>query len=294
VTVLVTGGTGFVGSRVVHALRAHGNDVRALVRQPERAGRLASLGVDIVRGDVTDSASLRTALDSCAQVVHLVAILSGAPADFERVMTQGTRSLVAAAKEAGVERFVLMSALGTDERTKDLVPYFGAKWAMEREVEGSGIPYTTFRPSFVFGNGGALPTFVKQVRYSPVVSVIGNGRQRIQPIWIDDVAEYFARALEEPAAVNRLFELGGPDVVTWDGLYRLIAKTLRKHRRIVHVPFPVARAGARLTQWAPGAPLTTDQVAMIEAGDNAVTNTDAVDTFGLPLVALEEQLRRAA
>jgi NADH dehydrogenase len=293
-TVLVTGGTGFVGSRIVHALRAHGNEVRALAREPERAGHLATLGAELVRGDITDPASLRAALDGCTQVVHLVAILTGAAADFERVMTQGTRSLVAAAHEAGVERFVLMSALGSDDRTKDLVPYFGAKWAMEREVEGSGLPYTTFRPSFVFGRGGALPTFVKQVRYAPVVTVIGNGQQRIQPIWVDDVAEYFARALEEPAAVNRLFELGGPDVVTWDELYLALAKTLRKHRRLLHVPFPVARAGARLTQWAPGAPLTTDQIAMIEAGDNAVTNTDAVDTFNLPLVALEEQLRRAA
>jgi uncharacterized protein YbjT (DUF2867 family) len=293
-TVLVTGGTGFVGSRVVHALRAHGNDVRALVRHPERAGHLTTLGVELVRGDVTDPESLRAALDGCTQVVHLVAILTGTPADFDRVMTQGTHSLVAAAVEAGVERFVLMSALGTDERTKDLVPYFGAKWAMEREVEGSGLAYTTFRPSFVFGKGGALPTFVKQVRYSPVVTVIGNGKQRIQPIWVDDVAEYFARALEVPAAANRLFELGGPDVVTWNELYRAIAKTLGKHRRLLHVPFPVARTGAKLTQWAPGAPLTTDQIAMIEAGDNAAMNTDAVDTFHLPLVALEEQLRRAA
>jgi uncharacterized protein YbjT (DUF2867 family) len=294
VTVLVTGGTGFVGSRVVHALRAHGNDVRALARHPERAGHLTTLGVELVRGDVTDSTSLQAALDGCTHVVHLVAILTGAPTEFERVMTQGTRSLVAAAQQAGVERFVLMSALGTDERTKDLVPYYAAKWAMEREVESSGLAYTTFRPSFVFGKGGALATFVKQVRYSPVVTVIGNGRQRIQPIWVDDVAEYFARALEEPAAANRTFELGGPDVVTWDELYRAIAKTLGKHRRLLHVPFAVALTGARLTEWAPGAPLTTDQVVMIEAGDNAVTNTDAVDTFQLPLVALEEQLRRAA
>jgi uncharacterized protein YbjT (DUF2867 family) len=292
-TVLVTGGTGFVGSRVVHALRAHGSEVRALVRHPDRAGRLATLGVELFPGDVTDAESLRAAVDGCSQVVHLVAILNGSPADFERVMTRATQDLVAASRDAGVERFVLMSALGTDERTKDLVPYFGAKWAMEREVAGSGLAYTTFRPSFVFGKGGALSTFVKQVRYSPVVTVIGNGKQRIQPIWVDDVAEYFARALEEPGAVDRTFELGGPDVVTWDELYRAIAKTLGKRRRILHVPFPVARTGARLTQWAPGAPLTTDQIAMIEAGDNAATNTDAVDTFQLPLVALEEQLRRA-
>jgi NADH dehydrogenase len=295
VKVLVTGGTGFVGPKVVHALRAHGRDVRALVHRREHGARLASLGVELVAGDVADPASLRAALDGCTHVVHLVAIIRGRPADFERVMTQGTRNLIAAAKDAGVERFVLMSALGTSEATRTLVPYFASKWAMEQDVAASGLEYTIFRPSFVFGrDGGVLPTFVKQVRYAPVVTVIGAGLARIQPIWVDDVAQHFARAVDLPAAANRLFELGGPDVVTWNELYETIARVLRKRRRLVHVPAALARTGAQLTQWAPGAPLTTDQVAMLEAGDNVVTGSDAVDTFQLPLVALEEQIRRAA
>ncbi|HZU19597.1 MAG TPA: complex I NDUFA9 subunit family protein [Gaiellaceae bacterium] len=293
--ILVTGATGFVGPRVVHALRAHGRDVRALVRRPERGAQLASLGAELVTGDVTDPVSLRAALDGCTHVVHLVAIIRGRPQDFDRVMTQGTRNLVAAAKETGIERFVLMSALGTTETTRTLVPYFAAKWAMEQEVVGSGLEYTIFRPSFVFGrNGGVLPTFVRQVRYSPAVTVIGSGHQRIQPVWVDDVGEHFARAVDLPNAANRTFELGGPDVVTWDGLYRTIAKVLGKRRRLVHVPSSLARTGASLTQWAPGAPLTADQVTMIEAGDNVVSNDDAVQTFRLPLVPLEEQIRRAA
>jgi uncharacterized protein YbjT (DUF2867 family) len=209
-------------------------------------------------------------------------------------MAQGTRDLVAAAKDAAAQRFVLMSALGTTEQTKDVTPYFNAKWTMERTVAESGLEYVVFRPSFVFGRGGALPTFIKQVRYSPVVTVIGSGLQRIQPIFVDDVAEYFARSVDAPAAANRIFEIGGPDVVTWDELYKTIAKVLGKRRRLAHVPSSLARTGAQLTQWAPGAPLTTDQIAMIEAGDNTVTGTDAVDTFQLPLVPLEEQIRRSA
>jgi NADH dehydrogenase len=132
------------------------------------------------------------------------------------------------------------------------------------------------------------------VRYAPVVTVIGSGQQRIQPIWVDDVAEYLARAVDTPEAANRTFDLGGPDIVTWDELYLTIAKVLGKRRRLVHVPTAVARAGATATQWAPGAPLTTDQISMIEAGDNLAGSTDAVDTFKLPLVPLEEQIRRAA
>ncbi len=292
--ILVTGGTGFVGSRIVHELRTEGRDVRALVRRPERGAHLASLGVELATGDVTDPASLAAATDGCTHVVHLVAILTGRPQDFDRVMTQGTRNVIAAAKGAGVERFVLMSALGTTASTKDIVPYFGAKFAMEQDTVASGLEYTIFRPSFIFGRGGALATFMKQVRYSPVVTVIGSGQQRIQPIWLDDVAEHFARALETPAAANKTFEIGGPDIVTWDELYRTIAKVLGKRRALAHIPASLARSGARATQWIPKAPLSADQVAMIEAGDNVVTNSDAVHTFQLPLVPLEDQIRRAA
>jgi uncharacterized protein YbjT (DUF2867 family) len=294
VKILVTGGTGFVGSRIVHALRAEGRDVRALVRRPERGAHLASLGVELATGDVTDPASLAAAADGCTHVVHLVAILKGKPHDFERVMTRGTQNVIAAAKGAGIERFVLMSALGTTVTTKDVVPYFGAKFAMEQDTIMSGLEYTIFRPSFVFGRGGALATFVKQVKYSPIVTVIGSGKQRVQPIWIDDVAEHFARALDTPAAANKTFEIGGPDIVTWDELYRTIAKVLGKRRALAHLPTVLASAGARATQWLPNAPLSADQVAMIEAGDNVVTNTDAVHTFQLPLVPLEDQIRRAA
>jgi NADH dehydrogenase len=293
--VLVTGGTGFVGPKVVHALRAQGREVRALVRRPERATQLAAWGTELVRGDVTDPPSLRAAVDGCTHVVHLVAIIKGSPADFERVMTQGTKDLVAAAKAAGIERFVLMSALGTSAATKDTVPYFASKWAMEQETLQSGLEYTIFRPSFVFGqDGGALPTFIKQVRYSPVVTVIGSGLQRLQPIWVENVAQYFSRGVDDPQAANRTFEIGGPDIVTWNELYLTIAKVLGKRRKLVHIPTSLARAAAQLTQRVPGAPLTTDQIAMIEAGDNVVSNTDAVDTFRFPLIALEEQIRRAA
>jgi NADH dehydrogenase len=294
VRVLVTGGTGFVGPKIVHALRAHEHDVRALAHTPEHAERLRNWGVELVRGDVTDPESLEAAVAGCTHVVHLVAIIKGRPQDFQTVMKEGTENVVAAAKRAGIERFVLMSALGTTPESAATVPYYAAKLAMEETVAGSGLEHTIFRPSFVFGaHGGTLPTFIRQVRYSPLVTVIGPGTQRSQPIWVDDVGEYFAAALEKPEAANRTFELGGPDTVNWNGLYTTIAQVLGRHRRLVHVPFGVARLGARATEWLPGAPLTADQVSMLEGADNVVSGTDAVATFGLPLVALEEQIRRA-
>jgi uncharacterized protein YbjT (DUF2867 family) len=294
--ILLTGGTGFVGSHVAHELRARDLPVRCLVRKPsaEAAHRLESWGSELVQGDVTDAASLRSAADGCDTVVHLVSIIVGKPRDFERAMIRATRDLVEAANAAGVGRFVLMSALGASEQTKELVPYYGAKWEMEQTVKSSGIGHVIFRPSFVFGaDGGALPIFVRLVRLAPVTPVIGSGTQRIQPIWVEDVAAYFAEAIGKTEATNRTFELGGPDVVTWDELYDRIKRTLGKRRPTVHIPSSLVRMQARVLEVLPKPPLTRDQLTMLEAGDNMVSNNDAVKTFRLPLVPLDEQLRRA-
>jgi uncharacterized protein YbjT (DUF2867 family) len=294
-TVLVTGGTGFVGTAVLHELRARGLDVRALVRNTRSAERLRTWDVEPAFGDVRDAASVLAAARGCSHVVHLVAIIRGRRSDFEQVMVAGTRNVIAATRNAGAERLLLTSALGVNEQTRTLTPYFSAKWQMEQDVAASGIDHVVFRPSFVFGrSGGLLPTLVRQVRLSPVVTVIGSGRRRLQPVWVDDVAAHFATALELRAAANRTFELGGPDVVTWDELYRRLAQTLRKRRSLVHVPAGVARPAARLTEWIPGSPLSADQVTMLEdAGDNVARVPDTVETFALPLVPLDDQLRRA-
>jgi uncharacterized protein YbjT (DUF2867 family) len=294
--ILVSGGTGFVGRHVVHELRAREQPVRCLVRDPRRGARLAALGCELAEGDMTDPASLRRAAHGCETIVHLVAIRQGREEQFERIMVAGTRDLLAAARDAGVRRFVYMSALGTSERTKDLVPYYGAKWQSEELIRGSGIPYVIFRPSFVFGpDGGILPTFVKLARVTPVTPVIGSGKQRIQPIWADDVAKYFADAVERDDVAGRLFELGGPDAVTWNEFWARLKRTRGMRRPTVHVPIRLMRVNALLTERLPGnIPLTRDLLTMLEHGDNVVSSDEAVRTFGLPLVPLDDQLRRAA
>jgi NADH dehydrogenase len=290
--ILVTGGTGFVGPSVVRALIDAGHTVSVLEREPGRSAGLP--GQEAVQGDVTDPESLRRAAEGQDVVVHLVAILTGRPAEFERVMEQGTRALVAAATDAGVQRFVLMSALGVDERTKDLVPYYHAKWEMEQTVKGSGLEHVIFRPSFVFGpGGGALQQFSRIAKLSPVTPIVGPGTQRIQPIWIEDVAAYFAAGVDKPAAANRTFELGGPDIVTWNEFWRLLKNALGARRPSIHLPFGLMRAQAAVLERLPKPPVTRDQLTMLAAGDNVVSNPDAVDAFGLPLVPLDEQLRRA-
>ncbi len=293
--ILVTGGTGFVGPHVVHALRARDLPVRVLVRDLRHGAQARAWGAELVQGDVTDAASLAAAVEGVDAVVHLVAIIKGSESDFERVMAQGTRNVVAAAKQAGVRRFVLASALGLDERTKDAVPYFAAKWEMERAVKESGLEYVIFRPSFIFGkDGGVLPTFIRLARFAPVTPIVGPGTQRLQPIWVEDVAEYYALAIDHPGAANRTFEIGGPDAPTWNEFWDRVKRVLGSRRPSLHVPFGLMRMQAALTEKLPGAPVTRDQLTMLELGDNVVGSPDAVETFQLPLVPLDEQLRRAA
>jgi NADH dehydrogenase len=296
--ILVTGGTGFVGSSIVHGLRERDHPIRCLVRRPSdrSAATVRAWGAELVQGDMTDSSSLRRAVEGCELVVHLVAIRQGRPEQFRRVMEEATRDLAAAAKDAGVRRFVLMSALGASEETKDLVPYYHAKWEMERTIETSGLEYVIFRPSFVFArNGGILATFRRLAKLAPVTPIIGSGNQRIQPIWIDDVAAYFAAAVERPDVAGRTFELGGPDAVTWNEFWARLKRALGQRRPSVHVPVGLMRVNALVTERLPGnIPLTRDLLTMLEHGDNTVSNDDAVRTFQLPLAPLDEQLRRAA
>jgi uncharacterized protein YbjT (DUF2867 family) len=293
--ILVTGGTGFVGPKIVHALRSRDLPVRALVRDPEKSSRLVSWGCELVRGDMTQPDSLRAAVEGCDTVVHLVSIRTGKPQQFEAIMAQGTRDLVDAAQAAGVGRWIQMSASGVGEATKDLTPYYRAKWAIEQAVEGSGIPHVIFRPTFVFGrDGGVLPTFIRQVRWLPATPVIGRGDGRVQPIWVEDVGAFFAEAVQREDVSGRVFELGGPDEVTWNELFTRIRRVLGARRPTVHVPVSVVRAQARLFELMPSPLITRDDLKMLTALDHVADVRPAVETFGLPLMPLDDQIRRGA
>ena len=150
--------------------------------------------------------------------------------------------------------------------------------------------------SGIFGRDcGILPTFLKLAKLAPVTGVVGSGKQRIQPIWNDDLAAYFAASVDKPEAAGRTFELGGPDVVDWDELWRRIRGALGIRRRpTMHLPTGLMKIPATLTDRLPGnIPLTRDLLTMLETGDNVVTNDLAVRTFGISLVPLDEQIRRA-
>jgi uncharacterized protein YbjT (DUF2867 family) len=292
--ILVTGANGFVGGHVVRALVDAGERVRALVRDATGAGALDGVDCELARGDVTDPASLRAAAEGCTTVVHLVAILTGTPGDFDRVMTGGTRGLLDAARDAGVSRFVQMSALGTSEATKDSVPYYRAKWASEEAVRSSGLGYAILRPSFVFApEGGALAQFARIARLTPVTPVLGRGTQRLQPVWADDLARAVTLAVRR--SDDLLVEIGGPDIVDWNEFWSELKAALGTRRPTLHVPFWLMRPQAAIMERLPHPPVTRDQLRMLQLGDNVVSDGGAgMADLGLAeTMPLAQQLRLA-
>ena len=290
--ILVVGGTGFVGTKVVHALRAAELPVRVLARRPEKQDQLRSWGCEVVQGDMTDAESLKRAVEGSTTVVHLVALPPFADANaIERVMVQGTRDLVEASKRAGVERLVLQSALGTEEG-RGIAPYYDAKWEEEQAVKYSDIEHVIFRPSFIFGrDGGLLVQQIKVVRFSPIVPVLS--RHRMQPVWVEDVASLFAAAVAAPEAPNRTFDVGGPDRLTWAELHEQIRRTLGKRRVTFQMPPGLLRAGAAVGQLLPPFRGARAAVEMLDFGDNVGDIGPVVEAYGIRPIGIKEQIRRA-
>ena len=280
--VAITGATGFVGGAVVRRLLRRGHDVRALVREPERAGRLRDLGgVELVAGNLDDTAALRGLMASAEAAVHLVGIIAESGRQtFERVHVEGTARVVAVAREAGVRRFVQMSALGARGEPA-ATAYHRSKAAGEEVVRSSGIQNVILRPSLVAGAGSPpLRMAINLVRFAPVVPIIGDGRYRLQPVWVEDVAEVFAVAVERPDLAGT-FDIAGPDQLTWHEMVDLIERALAVTRRRIGVPVSMVRfaahAGVALPQLSPISP---DQLQMLLEGNT--TEANAVETvFGV-------------
>lgn len=263
--VLVSGGTGYVGTEVVASLASAGHEVRALVHHA-RPG--LPEGVEQVSGDVADAASYSVAAEGCDAIVHLVAILDGTDEQFEAVNAGGARNAVAAAKANGIERIVHMSALGVSKEHAPLTRYWGTKYAGKTAVTESGLEWTVMEPSFVFGrNGGALKAFESLIK-PPIAPVIGDGRYRHQPVWIGDVATAFVRALERPETSGQTIELGGPQDFTFDELLDELARiTGRAPRRKLHAPAGLVKAQTPvLRHLPPPLRVTREQIVMLLEG----------------------------
>jgi NADH dehydrogenase len=292
--VFVTGATGFVGRSVIHALRTEGYVVRCLVRRGSE-GDLHGFGaIERVEGDVLQPETLEPAMTGCDTAIHLVGIIREMPArgvTFERVHLDGTVNVLAAATATGVRRFLHMSALGTRAGARSR--YHLTKLAAEDAVRASALPWTIFRPSVIYGRGdGFVSMLAGMVRRLPVVPVIGDGRHRLQPVPVEQVADGFARAVEQPASVKQIYEIGGADAVTMNELLQMIGTVLGRERvRRAHVPIGLMRVMASLFHRLPSFPLTPDQLRMLEE-NNTCDATPFLTTFGFTPAPLAAGLHR--
>ncbi|PYP06002.1 MAG: hypothetical protein DMD27_05465 [Gemmatimonadetes bacterium] len=290
--IAVTGATGFVGRHIAAVLTRRGHAVRALVRRPIQARTLVSLGVELVPGDLADVAALTTLTRGAHAVVHLVGIIvEKGPATFHAVHVDGTRRVVEAARQAGIERFVHMSAVGArDER--GATPYHRTKWHAEQLVRASGLSHAVFRPSIISGPESApIRTLARLHRWSPVVPVFGDGRFPTQPVWVEDVALAFALSVEQPS-LSGVFELGGPQVLTYEEFLLAIGRAAGHPRPLVHMPLALARAAAgAFDLLGAAAPLTSDQLQMLVEG--SATPDNAIESvFGIRPIPFEQGLNR--
>jgi len=286
--VLVTGATGFVGREIVKQLHARGHAARLLVRNPSSPQvreLVPQFATELHTGNVLEATSLAPAVVGCDAVIHLVGIISEIGLQtFERVHTEATKNVVVAAKQAGVKRFVHMSALGT--RANARARYHQTKWAAEQTLRESGLDWTIFRPSIIYGPGdGFVNLFARLSRFSPVIPLIGGGRTRFQPIPVQDVARCFVGALGEPKSIGQTFDLCGAETLRLSEIVDAILKVTNRRRIKFPLPFALASAQAacaefvfnRLLGKAP--PLNRDQVLMLRE-DNVGDPRPATKLFG--------------
>jgi NADH dehydrogenase len=240
--IVVAGGTGFIGNAITLELAGRGQEVCVLSHRAKQGPINGGSGIALRRADVQDRESLLHALAGADAVVGAVQF-AGFPNEnrrkgltFDQVDRRGTENLVAAALQNGVKRYLYISGAGAAADAAQ--PWFRAKWGAETAVRASGMQYAIIRPSWVYGlRDNALNQYVKFVKGPlPLVPVIGNGRQRLQPVFVEDVARAVADLLLSPRSIGDTLEIGGPDVLSMDDVVRTVETVCGRRKRLVHAP----------------------------------------------------------
>jgi NADH dehydrogenase len=262
--IVVTGGAGFLGRRIVAALCDQKQAVRVVLRRPDQAEALRSHAVDVAYADVRDPDSLNRALAGGTGLIHLVAVIrERRGATFRSVNVEGARNVYSAASVAGVRRSVFVSAIGARPLSPE--PYFASRWAGEEEARGSGVPTTVVRFSSLFGDGDEFFNVIAAlVKLGPIVPIAGAGESRFQPIHVEDAARVCVGALHDPAMAGRTYEIGGPEVLTYRQMVDAVARAFGARRIKLSIPpalmEPLVRAMSSVMETPP---VTLDQLRML-------------------------------
>lgn len=280
--ILVTGGSGFIGSHIVRRLVDEGKAVRVLIRNRDRAkqeGRIKNLEVEWFDGDVLQPKTLSKALHGVDAVIHTVAIaVEKGTLTFERINEQGTVNVVEAATLGNVKRWINLSQLGADPS----LPYrfMASKGRAQEVVANSQLDWTAFRPSVVWGPEDEFAnTFARLVPFTPLIfPIIGDETTRFQPIWVGDVAEAIVKSIDDPKTIRREFELGGPEILTLEEIERRTLAAVNAKRLFIPFPLPLLQIIVRMMEAIlPSPPVTRSLLELLSVSN--VTTQNALSEF---------------
>jgi NADH dehydrogenase len=295
--IAVIGATGFVGSHVVNELMAADHDVSVLLR-PGSEDKLPRSDIwRTTHGDINDASALAGTLDNCDGVVYSVGLLREFPKKgitFENTQYEGVVNTVEAARQCGVQRFVLISANGVK------IPgtrYQETKLRAERHLQDSGLKATVLRPSVIFGDPQGRMEFATQLyrdMVAPPIPAIGffkglspaTGPVLMSPAWIGDITAAVRAAFEQDATIGKTYALGGPEALSWTEMIRRIAAASGKKKIILPMPIGIMKLAATLFDWLPFFPVTRDQLTML-AEDNTADPNELEQLAGRKLAAFD-------
>lgn len=276
--VTIFGGSGFVGRYVVKALAARGYRIRVACRRPDLAGHLRPIGtvgqIQPVQANLRYAGSVERALDSSDAVINLVGILyASGKQNFDAVQARGARVVAEAAKQAGISNLVHMSAIGADPASE--IDYQRTKAEGEAAALENNPMSVIVRPSIVFGpEDDFFNRFANMAKMSPALPLIGGGGTKFQPVYVGDVAEVIARAVDGDLIKGATYELGGPRVASFKECLQLMLRVIQRKKLLISVPFGVAKFQGAILELLPKPPLTVDQVRMLE--DDNVVSPEAI------------------
>ena len=290
--VFLTGATGFVGSHILQDLLEAKHTVVALVRE----GSESKLPVnpeqlEIVQGDALNKSSYQESISGCDAVINLIGIIREFPQkgiNFERMHVRTTQFLVEAGLAKDVDRYIQMSALGVSHESDS--KYFTTKARAEDMIRASGLNHTIIRPSLIFGPGDEfINYFADIIRKFHTIPVIGHGKYRMEPVYIEDVSQTFVQSLDKPETMNQTFEIGGPERFEYEEMMHIVKRALGTWAITIHYPKSLMMTLASMLQYYKFFPLTTDQI--IQLFEENITDDDTVyKVFDIQPTPFEETI----
>ena len=288
--VLITGADGYVGTNLVDTLRVkHGN--LKILRLIRRKGIiLESDNEKTITGDIVEFKSIINAFKNVTAVIHLAAKISPEVIeDFDQVNHQGTRNVILAMKEHGVQKIVYLSSYDVTSDTKTM--YGRSKLMAEKEIISSGLDYVILRPTVIYGGkkDPSLSKIVKYIKKFPVVPVIGNGRQMLQPIFISDLVKIAITSLDK-RHTKLIVDIAGPDRASISELFMIIANTLKRRIFIVHIPYLLIKLATKLIFNINKRRIYLDKMNLLSI-DKVTDTSNMNDSFSLNTTRLSKGIK---